>query len=453
VAEALTMKRLWSTLALLVVLAGLGAYIYFTGAKPADDANSQPKLFANLEAAQISDVTVKSETGDQTTLKKEDDAWKLTAPIATPAAETSATGIVNALADMTVVRVVDDNPANLKEYGLDPPRATIDFKTADGKTSGRLLVGDKTATGGNIYVQRGDEKRVVLVGQYYETTLNQSTFELRDKAIVKIDQTKIDGLEITVDNKSGELTKTEGDWKLVKPYTARADNSAAEGIITRVSGAQMKSVAAAAPSPDDLKKYGLDKPEAVIVIHAGSERAGLAIGAKAEDGSVYVRETTKPDVFTMDATSADELKKPIDDYRRKEMFDMRAFSATRIEVTHGGKTLTLERVKAEKEGTADGWKRLTPTAGDAERDKVEAFLAGLADIRAVSFQSSTAGTGLSSPAMTVTDKYDEGKKEEKVTFGQSGDSAYASRTDDPGVAKIDPTKLDEAIKNFTELAK
>jgi hypothetical protein len=132
---------------------------------------------------------------------------------------------------------------------------------------------------------------------------------------------------------------------------------------------------------------------------------------------------------------------------------MRAFSATHVEVTHDGKTLTLERVKSDKQDTADRWKRLTPTAGDAERDKVEAFLAGLADIRAVSFQSSTASTGLSSPAMTVTDKYDEGKKEEKVTFGKSGDSAYAARTDDPGAARIDPTKFDEAIKNFTELAK
>ncbi|MDR1990579.1 MAG: DUF4340 domain-containing protein [Acidobacteriaceae bacterium] len=447
------MKRLWSTLTLFVVLAGLGAYIYFTGAKPADEKSEQPKLFANLEAAQIADLTVKSASGEETTLHKAEDGWKLTAPIATAASETSTTGIVNALADMQVVRVVDENPSDLKEFGLAPPRATIAFKTADGKTTGTLLVGEKTTTGGNIYAQRQGETRVVLVGQYYESTLNQSTFDLRDKTIVKFDPAKVSGLDLTINGKSGELTKTGDDWKVVTPAATRADNSAAEGLLTRVTAVQMKSAVTGAPSQADLKKFGLEKPDAVITIRVGADRTGLVIGGKAAEDTVYVRETNKPDIFTIDATAADELKKPVDEYRRKEMFDFRAFTATRIEITHEGKTLTLERVKSDKPEVADSWKRLTPTASDADREKVESFLANLADIRAVSFQTSTASTGLNTPVMTAIAKFDEGKKEEKVTFGKNGDAAYATRTDEPGVAKIDPSKFDDAITNFTELIK
>ncbi len=70
-----------------------------------------------------------------------------------PAADSDATGVANALGDIEIVRVVDENPTDLKTYGLDAPRIEVEFKSADGKTAGHLLVGAKTATGGNLYAQ------------------------------------------------------------------------------------------------------------------------------------------------------------------------------------------------------------------------------------------------------------------------------------------------------------
>ena len=55
--------------------------------------------------------------------------------------------------------------------------------------------------------------------------------------------------------------------------------------------------------------------------------------------------------------------------------------------------------------------------------------------------------------MTVVAKFDEGKKEEKVTFGKVGSDVYAARTDDPGAAKIEAEKFDEAVKALDELSK
>src|SRR5438477_6167320 len=127
------MRRLISTLALLVVLVGLGSYIYFDLSKtPATDAAStQEKLFPKLEGSQIDELTVKSASGDVTTLKKDGGAWKMTSPLQVPAYELDSTGIANAIATLNVDRVVDENPTDLKEYGLDAPHLTIDFK-ADG---------------------------------------------------------------------------------------------------------------------------------------------------------------------------------------------------------------------------------------------------------------------------------------------------------------------------------
>ena len=94
--------------------------------------------------------------------------------------------------------------------------------------------------------------------------------------------------------------------------------------------------------------------------------------------------------------------------------------------------MAFERVKGEGENAQDTWKRVSPNAGDADKTKMDSFLAGLADIRATSFTPTTAKTGLDKPALTVVAKFDDGKKEERVTFGQSGSDVYFARPGEPG---------------------
>src|SRR5262249_28353274 len=153
-----------------------------------------------------------------------------------------------------------------------------------------------------------------------------------------------------------------------------------EGLLGHVEALQMKSVVSTTePTPADLKKYGLDKPDATVSLKLGSARATLLFGGKADEATTYVKDASKPDVYTVDNASVADFKKPADDYRKKELFDFRAFSATHIEITRNGQTVTLDRVKAKEQGQPDTWHRTSPTAGDPDRQKVETLLAGLAD--------------------------------------------------------------------------
>jgi len=447
------MRGLRSTIALLVVLAGLGAYIYFVTSKAEDSSTKQEKLFPSVTSDNIEELTVKNDAGETTTLKKADGKWTMTAPFQTRASDMDASGIANALAGLDVTRVVDENPSDVKEYGLDAPGVEIAFKSNGGKPSGKLLIGKKTATGGSIYARKDDEKRVVLIGEYNTTTFNRSTFDLRDKAIVTLDRSKVDGLDVVLDKSGFELAKKDADWSMVKPIVARADTSAADGLVTALESLQMKSIVGPSATAEELKRYGLDKPSAVVNLHLGSERTSVAVGGPAGDDTVYARDMARPDVFTIQKAAADDLKKTADDYRRKEMFDMRAFNATHIEITRGGKTTAWDKVKGTGENAADTWKRVSPTAGEPENDKFQAFVAALADIRSVSFVDSKAKTGLDSPAATIVVKFDEGKKEDRVAIAKPGTDAFASRPDDPGAAKVDATKFDEAIKSIDEFTK
>jgi uncharacterized protein DUF4340 len=449
------MRGLKSTIALLVLLVGLGGYIYFVTWKKTDSSSAPKKdaVFAGLEAGQIDELTVTSTRGEVTALKKTADKWQIVKPVETEAAESDVSVVTSAIGQMEINRVVDDKPADLKEYGLDPPRFQVEFKANGGKTSGKVIIGDKTVTPGNLYAKKNDEPRVFLVADYLEGSLNKTTFDLRDKAIVKLERDKVDSLELNTGGKPMQFAKKGSEWAVVQPIAARADYSAVDGLVGRVETAQMKSIVTDDPKPEDLKKYGLDKPAATVTIGQGSARAVLAVGGASGTDAVYARDMSKPLVVTVDKTLADDLKKGVEDFRRKDAFEFRAFNATNAEFTRGDQKVSFERVKGKGENATDAWKRTAPSAADSDKSKVESLLAGLADIRATTFTDSLARTGLDKPVLTVFVKFDDGQKEERVSFGRNGSDAYALIAGQPGAGKIEAEKLDEALKALDELSK
>jgi hypothetical protein len=460
VAAERLMRGLKSTIALVLVLAGLGAYIYFVTSKmPAGggsadaDAKKQDKVFAALQADKIEEVKVSTAAGDATTLKKDGSAWKITQPSELPASESEVSQLTSALGQVEIVRIIDENPTNLNDYGLSNPRVEVDFKASGDKDYRKLYIGEKTPTGADFFAKRNDEKKVFLIPAAQDTAFNRTTFDFRDKTLLKFERDKVDALDITAAGKEMTLAKDGGEWKLSKPVQTKADFGSVEGLVGRLQTVQMKSIVADNVSPADLKKYGLDKPDATVNLSLGSARATLLFGAKAADNTVYARDASKPSVVTVESALLDDMKKSADEYRRKDVFEFRPFNATHIEITRNGQTVALERTKGQGDNAPDKWKRVTPTAGDLDKEKSDSLLGKLSNIRIVSFADAATKTGLDKPAMTVVVKFDDGKKEDRATFGQIGNDVFVSRPGEPGAAKIDAADFNDVIKSLDEIAK
>ena len=448
------MRGLRSTIALIVVLGGLGAYIYFvTWKAPAEPASKLEKVFAGLEADKVQEMQVKSEKGDVTTLKKESNAWQIVAPVMAKADEAEAAAVANALGQLEMTRVIDENPTDLKDYGLVMPRIAIEFKATGDKDARRLFIGDKSPTGADLFAKRNDEKKIFLVPGFQETTFNKSTFDLRDKIVLKIERDKIDAVEVKAGDKTVQLAKEKEEWKLTQPVQVRADYGAVEGLIGKLQTAAMKSIVADSATPADLKKYGLDKPAVTVDVKLGSARATLQLGGKAEANTVYARDASKPAIVTVDSMLADDLKKGADEYRRKDVFEFRPYNASRVEIARNGQTVVFEKVKGEGKDALDKWRRASPNAGDVDKDKIDALLSRISNMRATSFVGADAKTGLNAPAMSVVAKFDEGKKEDRVSFGKADEKVYVSRPGEPGAATIDPSDFNETTKALDELSK
>src|SRR5579872_4072004 len=128
------MRGVRSTVALLVVLAGLGSYVYFVTWKKTDtEADKKEKVFPSIQIGTIDEIRVKSASGDTTTLKKQNGGWQVTDPITAKADEGQITAITGQLSTLQIARVIDEKPSDLKDYGLATPRIEIDYKAPNDK--------------------------------------------------------------------------------------------------------------------------------------------------------------------------------------------------------------------------------------------------------------------------------------------------------------------------------
>jgi hypothetical protein len=440
------MRGAKSLIVLVVVLAGLGGYIYFVESKKPEGgeaAEAKPKVFS-VAADKIGEISVKSAGGEKTVVRKAGADWEIIEPAAVRADTGEVSGITSSLATLENARVVDESATDLKQYGLAEPRIDVGFKASGDKDFRHLLIGDKTATGGDVYAKVGSEKRVFLIAGYLEGSFNKSTFDLRDKTILKFDRDKVDRFQVDNGGQTVQLSQANGEWSLTKPVQAPADFGTVESMVGRLQSVQMKSVAA--QDATDLKQYGLDKPELTAVLGMGSSQASFLIGKKADEATLYAKDASRPMVFTVEASLLDDLKKPVDQLRKKDLFTSRAYNTTGVEILRGTENVAFEKVKGQGKDATDKWRETRPAAKDVDAAKLETLLTKLSNLRAQSWADPKAKTGLDAPVLVVTIRFDEGKREEKVTFGKVGADVYATVAGQPGAARVDATEFDDATK-------
>ena len=442
------MKRGLSTLVLVVLALAVGAYIYFVESKrkPASERTDEKgKVFAGLDSAKLEELEVKSSKGELTKVKKEGDRWRVVAPVTSDADETEVSAITSNLGSVEVQRVVDEKPADLAQYGLAPAKTEISFRASGDSAPRKLLLGDKTATGGDFYAKTGGDPRVFLVSGFLDSTFNRGTFDLRDKAVLKFAREGVTGIEVVSPTRRLVFAKDGDAWKITEPLAVRADAGTVEGLLGRIHTGQMKSLVADAPT--DLAPYGLDKPSSLITFLAGSARSTIALGSKTPEGQIYARDLSRPMVFTVESFLAEDAGKAVDDFRPKDLYEFRTFTGTRFEITRAGTTTVFEKKKGADASAPESWAQTAPAPAKApETSTIEDFLSKASNLRAQAFVGALPA-GATEVARTVA-RWNEGKKEETVVFYKAGDDLFATRGTEVGAVTLTPGDYDDVIKSL-----
>ena len=430
------MGGLKSTIVLLVVAGGLAGYIYFVDADMAPSGvDAKPRVFVELSSDGIEEIQIRNDSDETSRAQRIDGRWQIVEPNATEADGGVLGTVTSNLVSLEVQRVVDENPTDLAQYGLSPARIDVAYRLTDQQEFQHLLVGDKTPTGDDLFAKRPDESRVFLISSFLDLIFNKTPFDLRDKAVLKFDRDQAESIEVVGGSTHIQFARNGTTWRIVTPIAARADYAALEGLMTRLASTHMQEVVE--PEADDLAAHGLDRPAMTATVTSGSSRATLLIG-RADVGGRFAKDANRPEIFTVEESLLTDLAKGVAEYRNKDLFDARSFTANRIETHRGDETLAFEK-------SSDGEEIWRNAAGqNVDTAKVEDLLTTLSNLRAQSFEETTHAS-LEMPAVTVTIRFDSDRTE-TVTFGRSAIDVFAGRADEPGSARVDAMMFDEAVK-------
>lgn len=155
------MKLNSSTIGLLAIaILSTGGLYLWEKSRPEDtSASGDQAVTKPLFSFKESDVQQVALSTPTQTIKLEKSAkgWQLTSPVKGPADDGTVTFLVNLLATSTSERTLDVAPVDLKTFGLDQPKATIDVGLKD-KQSHRLLLGSQTFNQSALYGQVDPDK-------------------------------------------------------------------------------------------------------------------------------------------------------------------------------------------------------------------------------------------------------------------------------------------------------
>jgi hypothetical protein len=472
------LPEFWKTGAALLVLAGLGSYIWFVERKrePKPEGEREKVTVLAVDKAKAKEISLASAGGDAIRLVKQGSGWKVVAPFAAPADSAAVESMLTSLEKLEADEVVVEQPASLAEFGLDKPSRTITAVVEGAAAPLSVQFGAKSPDGSSVYARTGSAPRVYLVPQWVEGSFDKKPFDLRDRDLLHVKRDDVRSLEVGGPEGGYSLARTDaGEWAFTKPIATRAGRWSVDGLLGTIENLRMDSVAAEAAS--DVRAFGLDEPtrEVTLVLKDGSTRT-LEIGAAAPDPTATPSPTPSPEkkgekpappkptkyyarqagtglVAVVPATLADDLAKGMDELRAKRLFEVATYDTEGFEVATGGakKTYAKSTTKDKDGFDKTQWKRTAPDAKDLDTAKVEDALFKMGGVEVADFvdrPQPLAAYGLDTPVLKVTVK---AKGEGWIEVGKKDGAFYARRSGDSAVLKLDPPKAEELLKAFDEL--
>ena len=232
------MKGFKTTLGLGVVLIGLIGYIYIFEPTNTNETDIKAQVFA-IAADDIDQLQVTAATGETTQLQKEDGVWKITEPVVGGVDDIQINALTTGLSALAQERIVEDAEV-LSQYGLDPPRIAVGFRKQGEQSLQHLLLGDRTPAGDDLYAKRQGDSSVFLVSSFIENTYNRTTFDLRDKSVLKFDQSTLEAISVAQESRVIDFVKKDASWMIAEPIAARAEYSAVEGLASLLSSSEVQ---------------------------------------------------------------------------------------------------------------------------------------------------------------------------------------------------------------------
>ncbi len=275
------------------------------------------KKLAHFTTTDVTKLAVTHKDGAYR-IEKQGDDFYLREPKEALADATQVMGILSSLATTQAKAFVSEaaNAAQLKQYGLAQPTATVEVVAG---APHKLLFG---SAGDSTYVSAGEGAPILELPNDATLRKLQVTYaQLRDKRVVVFDRDAVAKMQVTKGDKSitfarGKDDKGGDNWRITSPEDANAQNATLSGLLYRLWNLKAKEILVEAATAADWANSGLNSPAATIEIFKadGSSIAKVSFG-KLEGERQHVGTGEGKRIDGLDKSFVDELSVNLDDYR------------------------------------------------------------------------------------------------------------------------------------------
>ena len=319
-----------TTLALLVLAVGLGAYVSLCDLRrpTAEQQERLSREIARFPSDSVTQVVIALPQANAT-LIREGSVWRL---ILRQAQDSPQQVRADTIVIERMLRNLDPleaehrlpaaagRPLDPSAFGLNPPVGRITLIAQGAPTT--LLIGETTPVGHNRYLQLSGRPDIFVITPQLFNDANQPVETLRDRQLIRPDPSAAEGITLTSPTTSFALarhpgspmpgTGAGGDWALTHPIQDRADQAAVSRVLGNLRKITIKRFVHDALPAEPLAAWGLDHPRAEVSLshpdHAGASLT-LVFGATLPDEKtlVYAKRSDEPSLYAVDAADVDAL--------------------------------------------------------------------------------------------------------------------------------------------------
>ena len=248
---------------------------------------------------------------------------------------------------------------------------------------------------------------------------------------------RYDRLVVKAKGETTELARLpDQSWVITKPLKTAADVQTAEAIVSGLQYARIRSTVEEKPTPEDLHRFGLDKPSVDVVASAeGVQPLTVRIGVENPyDSSAYLQREGDPKIYSVDGSTRSSLDKGTFDLRDRDVLAVRDLGVTRIEVRGKKHDWAVGRDPGQP------YVFVRPVKEDADTGAISGWLASLRSTKATKYLDDAPAerkrTGVEKPALEAT--FQRGTTETvriRLATGKADtDPVYVLREDQYGSA-------------------
>jgi hypothetical protein len=457
-----------STLALLVIVGAIAAYLYFferTTPSHTEAADDALHVVANFDRGKLDAISLRSPETKIELRKKTNGAWTMEEPARDRADGTAINELLTAVETLQSEDAVPLDSKNTKEqlklYGVSDSATKAKF--AGGGKTVELILGKDTAVGGKSYIYLDGAKAVRVVSSDVKAQLQKKGDDFRDRQLADFGPAQVTKAEIKGPASTIELTRKDNHWSITKPLQARGDDARIRDVLATALTAHVLDFGSEA----NLVTSGLSDPRGTITFtEEGVEKPiVLSIGQNPKEEKdkekTWARLSSRDALVLVPKGIEKLLEIKPNDLRDPNLLRVEKDIVDRITIEPaGGAKLVLGRKGESWVGKAK--------SGDYDINDLlpSKILADLPSMHVLEYVSDVAidleKYGLDQPSLTVTfssfasENTSETKAGDKpivsVIFGRRTDDGkvYARVDDEPFIVTVAGTSLDLIPKTAIE---